>query len=133
MRTARALIVMPFSRSRSIESSTSSVMSRWAIVPVSSSRRSLSVGLPWSMGAMIEKLRIRPWSIKSAKYREGGSAAPAFLEEAPQLVAKGSEERQLLAAEEQTTACWGHVSDHRRRNPLRFQDSHHPTLLRRGD
>ena len=59
MRTARALIVMPFSRSRSIESSTCSIISRWVTVPVASSSRSASVDLPWSIWAMMLKLRMR--------------------------------------------------------------------------
>ena len=58
MRTALALMVMPFSRSRSMRSSTCSAISRWAMVPVSSSRRSARVDLPWSMCAMMQKLRI---------------------------------------------------------------------------
>src|SRR5574341_1177993 len=58
---------MPRSRSRSIESRNCSVISRLLSAPVRSSRRSESVVLPWSMWAMIEKLRIRccmgarPW------------------------------------------------------------------------
>ena len=62
-RTARALIVMPFSRSRSIESRTWLVIWRASIVWVSSSSRSASVDLPWSMWAMIEKLRRRSWGM----------------------------------------------------------------------
>ena len=66
-RTAWALIVIPRSRSRSMLSSTWSRMSRSATVPVTSRMRSASVDLPWSMCAMIEKLRIRLWSMaKSA-------------------------------------------------------------------
>ena len=62
-RTARALIVMPFSRSRSIESRTWLVIWRPSTVWVSSSSRSASVDLPWSMCAMIEKFRRRSWGI----------------------------------------------------------------------
>ena len=58
MRTARALMVMPFSRSRSIESSSCSDILRGSTVAVASSRRSESVDLPWSMWAMMQKLRI---------------------------------------------------------------------------
>src|SRR5512133_3048410 len=61
MRTAEALIVTPFSRSRSIVSSICSDMSRSEIVPVSCSRRSASVDLPWSIWAIMQKLRI--WSV----------------------------------------------------------------------
>ena len=57
-RTACALIVIPRSRSSSIESSICSRMSRSATVRVSCRMRSASVDLPWSMWAMIEKLRI---------------------------------------------------------------------------
>ena len=62
-RTACALIVMPRSRSRSIESSSWSRISRPDTVSVASRMRSASVDLPWSMCAMIEKLRMRDWSI----------------------------------------------------------------------
>ena len=62
-RTARALMVMPFSRSRSIESSTWLVIWRASIVCVSSRIRSASVDLPWSTWAMIEKLRRRAWGM----------------------------------------------------------------------
>ena len=65
-RTACALIVMPRSRSSSIESSSWSRMSRAATASVTSRMRSASVDLPWSMCAMIEKLRMRPCSIPSA-------------------------------------------------------------------
>src|SRR5579884_1352396 len=63
MRTALALIVMPFSRSRSIWSSTCSVSWRCDSVPVSSSRRSARVDFPWSMWAMMQKFRMRACSI----------------------------------------------------------------------
>ena len=65
-RTARALIVMPFSRSRSIESRTWLVIWRGSIACVSSSRRSASVDLPWSMWAMIEKLRRRSCGMRAS-------------------------------------------------------------------
>ncbi len=68
-RTACALIVIPRSRSRSIESSSWSRMSRSATVSVSCRIRSASVDFPWSMWAMIEKLRMRLWSMAS----RGGS------------------------------------------------------------
>src|SRR5689334_16246391 len=51
------LIVIPFSRSRSILSRTCSFIFDLGTVPVSSSRRSASVDLPWSMCAMMQKLR----------------------------------------------------------------------------
>src|SRR5580700_2961011 len=57
MVTGCILIVMPRSRSRSIASSICSPMARIATVFVTSSRRSESVVLPWSMCAMMQKLR----------------------------------------------------------------------------
>src|SRR5690348_10739640 len=65
-RTACALIVIPRSRSSSIESSTCSRMSRAETASVISRMRSASVDLPWSMCAMIEKLRILLWSMAGA-------------------------------------------------------------------
>ena len=56
--TGCALIVMPRSRSRSIESSNWSCFSRMWIVPVRSSNRSESVVFPWSIWAMMQKLRV---------------------------------------------------------------------------
>src|SRR5882672_11389976 len=50
---------MPRSRSRSMLSMNCARRSRSVSAPVASSRRSASVDLPWSMWAMIEKLRIR--------------------------------------------------------------------------
>jgi len=52
------LMVMPFSRSRSISSSTCACISRWFRVLVFSNRRSANVLLPWSMWAMMQKLRM---------------------------------------------------------------------------
>src|SRR5271166_3556436 len=51
-------MVMPRSRSMSIESSTCSTISRSAIVPVSWMSRSASVDLPWSICAIMAKLRM---------------------------------------------------------------------------
>ena len=62
-RTARALIVIPFSRSSSIESSTCEVIWRLSIVWVASSSRSASVDFPWSMCATMLKLRMRSGGI----------------------------------------------------------------------
>src|SRR5579864_7888472 len=63
MRTAWALMVMPRSRSRSMESSTWACISRAVSDPVSSSRRSASVDLPWSICAIIAKLRMKAASM----------------------------------------------------------------------
>ena len=51
-------MVMPFSRSSSIESSTCAIILRGSMVPVASSIRSASVDLPWSMWAMMLKFLI---------------------------------------------------------------------------
>src|SRR5262245_45536499 len=93
-RTAWALIVMPRSRSRSIESSICSRMSRSATAPVSCRMRSASVDLPWSMCATIEKLRIRDcstaqsWQAAGARAarRLGGSRAAAPAHEREHIV-----------------------------------------------
>src|SRR3569832_2521098 len=63
MRTALALIVIPRSLSSSMESMICACMSRRAMVPVISSRRSASVDLPWAMCAMMEKFRMREMSL----------------------------------------------------------------------
>src|SRR5260370_26112089 len=63
-RTACALIVMPRSRSRSMESNTCAIISLCDRAPVNSKRRSARVDLPWSMCAMIEKLRITAGSMR---------------------------------------------------------------------
>ncbi len=57
-RTFWALMVMPRSRSRSMESRYCSRMSRASTAPVSSRMRSESVVLPWSMWLMIDRLRM---------------------------------------------------------------------------
>ena len=57
-RTVCALMVMPRSRSISMESSTCSTISRSASPPVCWISRSASVDLPWSIWATMEKLRM---------------------------------------------------------------------------
>src|SRR5262245_50367790 len=61
-------MVMPRSRSMSIESSIWSWNSRSLTAPQRSSRRSASVLLPWSIWAMIEKLRINDRSVMSHSF-----------------------------------------------------------------
>ena len=58
-RTVAALMVIPRSRSRSMLSMNCALRSRSVSASVASSSRSASVDLPWSMWAMMEKLRIR--------------------------------------------------------------------------
>src|SRR3954454_1109974 len=62
---------MPRSRSRSMESSTWARIERASTVLVISRMRSASVDLPWSMWAMIEKLRMCAWSAMDARRRIG--------------------------------------------------------------
>ena len=57
-RTFCALIVMPRSRSMSMRSRYWARIVRSSTTPVSCSMRSASVDLPWSMWAMMQKLRI---------------------------------------------------------------------------
>ena len=52
------MMVMPRSRSMSMESRSCASMSLSATVPVREMRVSAKVDLPWSMCAMIEKLRM---------------------------------------------------------------------------
>ncbi len=56
-------MVMPRSRSRSMESRTCSCISRCESAPVISRRRSASVDLPWSICAMMQKFRMNFGSI----------------------------------------------------------------------
>src|SRR5690606_19851624 len=63
MRTAWLLIVIPRSRSMSIRSRYWSRICRASTTPVSCSIRSASVDLPWSLCAMMRKLRMRPGSV----------------------------------------------------------------------
>src|ERR1035437_10363219 len=89
MRTEWALMVIPLSRSRSMASSTCACISRAVSEPVSSSRRSERVLLPWSMWAMIAKLRITEWSIDTlilTGKRAGCGASPAGCEGARERV-----------------------------------------------
>src|SRR3954451_11779129 len=65
---------MPRSRSRSIESSTWARIDRGSTVFVISRMRSGSVDFPWSMWAMIEKLRMCGWSAMDARLRIGAGA-----------------------------------------------------------
>src|SRR5450759_9706 len=74
MRTAWLLMVMPRSRSRSILSRSCSFMSRAATVPVTSRTRSASVDLPWSMWAMMLKLRM--WSSAVTTVNDTGCGRP---------------------------------------------------------
>src|SRR5438270_10912974 len=73
---------MPRSRSRSIESSTCSRIWRGSTVCVSSRMRSASVDLPWSMWAMIEKLRMRRWFMECRTRLEVVDDLRETLEEA---------------------------------------------------
>ena len=54
-------MVTPFSRSKSMESRICSVVSRSGTVPVKCNNRSAKVDLPWSIWAMMQKLRI--WEV----------------------------------------------------------------------
>src|SRR4051812_47042269 len=62
-RTFCALIVIPRSRSMSIRSRYWARMLRPSTMPVTSSIRSASVDLPWSMWAMMQKFRMRAGSV----------------------------------------------------------------------
>ena len=65
-RTACDLMVMPRSRSMSMRSRYWARISRWSTTPVACNMRSASVDLPWSMWAMMQKLRITEGSVDAA-------------------------------------------------------------------
>src|SRR3954447_13433059 len=71
-RTDWSLMVMPRSRSSSIESRYCARMSRSSTAPVSSSRRSDNVVLPWSMWAMTAMSRRRDRSMIAADRTNAG-------------------------------------------------------------
>src|SRR5947209_3862044 len=85
------------------------------------------------MWAMIEKLRIRLWSIKSGKYRERQSARRAFFQQAPELVAHRRKQRELLAGEQQPAPLRNDIADNRGRDVQRGERGEHAGALRRGD
>src|ERR1700723_522837 len=102
-------MVIPRSRSRSIASSTWACISRAVREPVSSSNRSESVDLPWSMWAMIAKLRMCLLSMKGCRWRgrtqlmyERKVAPPilSFTLRAPGNTIKGK--KLVSAGDEQT-------------------------------
>src|SRR3712207_1221085 len=64
-RTFCALMVMPRSRSMSIRSRYWARICRASMIPVTSSIRSASVDLPWSMWAMMQKFRMRAGSVEA--------------------------------------------------------------------
>src|SRR6267154_1783615 len=78
-----ALMVMPRSRSRSMESRTCSCISREVSAPVISSKRSASVDLPWSMCAMMQKFRMNFGSIflayQFSRWRAGCESPGRFF------------------------------------------------------
>src|SRR4030095_5948713 len=74
-----ALIVMPRSRSRSMESRTCACISRSERPPVISISRSASVDLPWSMCAMMQKFRSNFGSM-CLFFRRGQGAADSLSE-----------------------------------------------------
>src|SRR3712207_1089394 len=78
-------MVIPRSRSRSMESSSCARMERGSTVWVVSRMRSASVDFPWSMWAMIEKLRMCAWSAMSAGERLRGAAPEPAAEELQDL------------------------------------------------
>ncbi len=63
IRTAWLLMVMPRSRSMSMRSRYCARAARSSTTPVSCSIRSASVDLPWSMCAMMQKLRMIAGSV----------------------------------------------------------------------
>src|SRR3954469_6409238 len=82
-------MVIPRSRSSSIESSSCGRCLRGSTAPVTSRMRSASVDFPWSMWAMIEKLRMLSAGARPRPMLGGGPASePAAdqLRDLPRLV-----------------------------------------------
>src|SRR5688572_16110082 len=94
-------MVMPRSRSRSMVSRTCSAISRSARPPHIWMKRSASVDLPWSMCAMIEKLRMRCWGVKAKPCKR--SAILAQLGD--RLRAKSVREHRVLKHENGNVAA----------------------------
>ena len=77
-RTFCALMVMPRSRSMSIESRYCSRMRRGSTAPVISRMRSDSVDLPWSTWLMMEKLRMRSTATGPLAVAGGGTVCRSY-------------------------------------------------------
>src|SRR3954447_24773831 len=93
---------MPRSRSSSIESSSCGRCLRGSTAPVTSRMRSASVDFPWSMWAMIEKLRMLSAGARTRPMLGGGPASePAAdqLRDLPRLVDLQSEHAGDVDAE----------------------------------
>src|SRR3954470_8953443 len=73
-------MVMPRSRSRSMESSSWARIARGSTVCVISRMRSASVDFPWSMWAMMQKFRILLWTAMRWPPSLGGAAGQQVLE-----------------------------------------------------
>ena len=73
IRTACDLMVMPRSRSMSIRSRYCARICRGSTTPVICSMRSARVDLPWSMCAMMQKLRMRRGSVAPMMLTPGSS------------------------------------------------------------
>src|SRR2546426_9089213 len=85
MAIACDLMVIPFSRSRSMLSRTWSFILPRGIVFVISSSRSASVDFPWSMCAMMQKFRTRERGVTGGRSESGpdGECDAGFLPRVP--------------------------------------------------
>src|SRR3954447_8953229 len=79
-------MVMPRSRSSSIESSSCGRCLRGSTAPVTSRMRSASVDFPWSMWAMIEKLRMLSAGARTRPMLGAPEPAADQLRDLPRLV-----------------------------------------------
>src|SRR5947208_2633467 len=101
-------MVMPRSRSRSIESRTCSIISRCERAPVTSRSRSARVDLPWSMCAMIEKLRMKLRSMRCEGSPELNYPT-GRLKAAKELVYSDRELGKQIAGEGLARSCHSHT------------------------
>ena len=74
----RALMVIPRSLSKSMESRTWATIFLALTAPVYSNNRSARVDFPWSIWAMIQKFRIRAWSMKTSSLSGTMMIVPAL-------------------------------------------------------
>src|SRR5919199_845659 len=86
-------MVMPRSRSMSIESRNCSRMSRGSTAPHSSRIRSDSVVFPWSMWLMMAKFRVRFWGITVRPLSQGPTPRADVLAPGPPLLPTGRRHR----------------------------------------
>src|SRR3954465_9765067 len=109
---------MPRSRSRSIRSRYWARIVRASTVCVSSSIRSASVDLPWSMWATMQKFRMCEISVGTARPWYGLTCGASLRETRSGETARSHARDDLAAASETRAGTGGVDDDGRRRGPV---------------